>query len=90
MRPLTRIPLTIEVAETGARTEGVIVAVLASDLDDLEEAAQRFRGAVCLAIGRIERGERGAALTGLMAARGDFFGDLGGIQTDSRGVENGT
>ena len=36
MRPLVRIPLTIEVTETGAKTDGVIVAVLASDLDALE------------------------------------------------------
>jgi hypothetical protein len=40
---------------------------------------ERLRGVIGLAIGRIERGEKGAALMGLKAGRGDFA-------TDERGT----
>jgi hypothetical protein len=40
---LTRIPLTITATATGQATEGVLVAVMASELDDLEAECARLR-----------------------------------------------
>lgn len=43
MRPVTRIPLTITATATGQETKGVLVAVLATDLDALEVENGRLR-----------------------------------------------
>lgn len=40
--PITRIPLTVVVTETGAKTDGKLVAVMVSDLDALEAENKRL------------------------------------------------
>lgn len=42
MKPLSRIPLDIVAVATRKKTKGVLVAVLASDLDELEQEHARY------------------------------------------------